>query len=191
MKWKHFPRHWPFVRGIHRPPLNSPHKGQWRGALMLSLISFWINRWVNNRKTGDLRRHRAHYEVTVMMIHSSPQTPPIKMGMDACRGNEPLLIQTVVWTARLGNQDKYKHINLTYMLEIPDSSYQNIEAKTKLPPFCKWHIQTDFLERTLWISNEIPSKYIPWGPIDHISALVQIMAWRQIDAKPLSDPITT
>ena len=36
--WKHFPRYWPFVRGIHRQPVNSPHKGQWRGALMFSLI---------------------------------------------------------------------------------------------------------------------------------------------------------
>ena len=38
IKWKHFPRYWPFVRGIHRWPVNSPHKGQWRGALILSLI---------------------------------------------------------------------------------------------------------------------------------------------------------
>ena len=38
MKWKHFPRNWPFVRGIHRSPVNSPHKGQWRGALMFSLL---------------------------------------------------------------------------------------------------------------------------------------------------------
>ena len=33
IKWKHFPRYWPFVRGIHRSPVNSHHKGQWRGAL--------------------------------------------------------------------------------------------------------------------------------------------------------------
>ena len=38
IKWKHYPRYWPFVRGIHRSPVNSPHKGQWRGALMFSLI---------------------------------------------------------------------------------------------------------------------------------------------------------
>ena len=38
IKWKHFPRNWPFVRGIHRSPVNSPHKGQWRRALMFSLI---------------------------------------------------------------------------------------------------------------------------------------------------------
>ena len=28
IKWKHFPRYWPFVRGMHRSPVNSPHKGQ-------------------------------------------------------------------------------------------------------------------------------------------------------------------
>ena len=32
IKWKRFPRYWPSVRGIHRSPVNSPHKGQWRGA---------------------------------------------------------------------------------------------------------------------------------------------------------------
>ena len=37
-KWKHFPRYWPFVWGIHRTPVNSPHKGQWHGALVFSLI---------------------------------------------------------------------------------------------------------------------------------------------------------
>ena len=66
IKWKHFPRYWPFVRGIHRGPVNSPHKGQWRGALMFSLICVWINGWVNNREAGDLRRYHAHYDVTVM-----------------------------------------------------------------------------------------------------------------------------
>ena len=68
--WRHqmetFPRYWPCVRGIHRSPVNYPHKGQWREALMLSLISAWINGWVNNREAGDFRRHRAHYDVTVM-----------------------------------------------------------------------------------------------------------------------------
>ena len=67
IKWKHFPRCWPFVRGIHPSPVNSPHKGQWRGALMVSLICVWIIGWVNNREAGDLRRYRTHYDVTVML----------------------------------------------------------------------------------------------------------------------------
>ena len=66
IQWKHFPRYWPFVRGIHRSPVNSPHKGQWRGALVFSLICAWINGWVNNRGAGDSRRHCAHYDVTVI-----------------------------------------------------------------------------------------------------------------------------
>ena len=66
MEWKHFPCYWPFVRGIHRSPVNSPLKDQWRGALMFSLICVWIKGWVNNREAGDLRRYRAHYDVFLM-----------------------------------------------------------------------------------------------------------------------------
>ena len=68
IKWKHFPRYWPFVRGIHRSPVNSPHKGQWRRALMFSLFCIWINGWVNNRGAGDLRRYRAHYDASIMIV---------------------------------------------------------------------------------------------------------------------------
>ena len=67
IKWKHFPRHWPIERGIHWSPVNSPHKGQWRGAFMFSLIGAWIKCLVNNGEAGDLRRHRAHYDVIVMV----------------------------------------------------------------------------------------------------------------------------
>ena len=66
IEWKHFPRYWPSVQGIHGFPVNSPHKGQWRGALMFSLICTRVHGWVNNGEAGDLRRHRAHYDVTVM-----------------------------------------------------------------------------------------------------------------------------
>ena len=66
IKWKRFPRYWPFVRGIPRSLVNSPQKGLWRGALMYPLICVWINGWVNNREAGDLRRYGAHYDVTVM-----------------------------------------------------------------------------------------------------------------------------
>ena len=89
IKWKHFPRYWPFVWRIHRSPVNSPHKGQWRGALMFSLIRAQINGWVNNRDAGDLRRHQAHCDVIVMLIfvrvtsltlgHSCPSVSEINL----------------------------------------------------------------------------------------------------------------
>ena len=66
IRWKHFPRYWPLVWGIHRSPVNSPYKGQWRRALMFSLICAWIYGWVNNGEAGDLRCHHAHYDVIVM-----------------------------------------------------------------------------------------------------------------------------
>ena len=47
------------------PPVDSPHKGKWRGALMF-FICVWTNGGANNRNAGDLRRHHAHYDVTVM-----------------------------------------------------------------------------------------------------------------------------
>ena len=57
-----------FVRAIHRSPVKSSHKGQWRGSMMLSLVCVRINGWVKNHEAGDLERHRAHYDVIVMWI---------------------------------------------------------------------------------------------------------------------------
>ena len=74
IKWKHFPRH---VSG--NSPVNSPHKGQWGGALMFSLICAWLNGWVNNDEAGNLRRHLAHYDVIVVVLffRRHPENTPI------------------------------------------------------------------------------------------------------------------
>ena len=72
IKWKNFLHYWPFVQGIHRSPVNSPHIGQWCGALIFSLICVWINSWVNNHEAGDLRCYRAHYDVSVMQCVKEP-----------------------------------------------------------------------------------------------------------------------
>ena len=63
-KWKHFPRHWPFVWEIHRLPVNSPHKDQWRGDLVFSLICALNKRlskqswgWWFETPTRSLWRH--------------------------------------------------------------------------------------------------------------------------------------
>ena len=52
-----------------------PHKGQWCGTLIFSLICVWTNGSANNRDAGDLRRHRTHYDVTVIRsINGVPDT---------------------------------------------------------------------------------------------------------------------
>ena len=84
IKWKHFSRYWPFVPGIHRSPLNSPHKGQWSGALMFSLIcasnkrlskqsrGWWFETpscslWRNCYVIGDLRAPKCKH---INLCHS-------------------------------------------------------------------------------------------------------------------------
>ena len=67
IKWKDFPRHWPFVRGIHRSPVNSTRKGQWRGALMFpgnqALSKQWRCRWFETPSRSLWR----HCNATVIM----------------------------------------------------------------------------------------------------------------------------
>ena len=102
-KWKHFPCHWPFVRGIQRSPVNSPHKGQWRGALVFSFICSRINGWVNNGEAGDLRCHRAHYDVTVMTWQISRRYGYSNTMSRAFETLQDLMITRLMryWTKRL------------------------------------------------------------------------------------------
>ena len=66
IKWKHFPRYWSFVPGIHRSLVNSLHKGQWRRALMV-FFDLRLNKWLSKQSWGsDLRCYRAHYDVTIL-----------------------------------------------------------------------------------------------------------------------------
>ena len=70
-----------------RPWIPRTHKGQWRGALIFSLICAWINDWVNNRETEDLRRHRAHYDVILIFRRNDcvvPRTVIPKVPLQCC-----------------------------------------------------------------------------------------------------------
>ena len=84
IKWKNISRYWPFVMGIHQAPVNSRHKGQWRRALVFSLICSRTNDWANHRDAGDLRRHHAHYDASVMCHRDFRHRP---MWRDTSRSN--------------------------------------------------------------------------------------------------------
>ena len=102
IKWKYFPRYWSFGRGIHRSPVDSPHKGQWREALFSSICA-WTNDWANNRDDGDFRRHRAHHVVTVMTAIPIPSHPAhVKARFPI--GNPPRLRW---WQLNVRNRFKY------------------------------------------------------------------------------------
>ena len=122
IKWKHFPRYWPFARGIHRSPVNSPHKGQRRGALMFSVISAQINGWVNNREAGDLRCIRLHYDVTVM-------------SREMCHGLSPeYKLQSGPWDT-IGSQRQIDLICSSYMSRHIDLTLCALNCLTKYDIF--------------------------------------------------------
>ena len=85
-------------------PVKSPHKGQWRGALMFSLTCARINDWVNNREAGDLRRHRGHYDVNVMESRT-----PLKQEFRAKRKLEKnsIMMRRVVCIGGHWEQNRY------------------------------------------------------------------------------------
>ena len=56
IKWKHFPRYLPFVRRIL---LTKASDAELWYAFHLCLNKLWLD----NGEAGDLRRHRAHYDV--------------------------------------------------------------------------------------------------------------------------------
>ena len=62
------------LQGNHRSPVASPHKGQRCRSSMNTLIYAWTSGSANNRDTGDLRRHYAHYDVTAMQLDLYKQT---------------------------------------------------------------------------------------------------------------------
>ena len=82
----------------------SPHKGQWRGALMFSLMCVWINDCVNNREAGDMRRYGAHYDVIVMFkriflnenVRISIEIS-LKFVLKGPINNIPALVQIMAW----------------------------------------------------------------------------------------------
>ena len=172
-KWKHFPRYWPFLRGIHRSTVNSPHKGQWRGALMFSLICAWINDWVNNREAGDLRRSCAHYDVTVMIA---------------------IVFMTIVVTSLYVIVFVIIGAIATILIKLLDIIIYLLSVNTLRPRQYGRHFADDtfkriFVNENVKISIKNSLNFVPKGPFNNNSALVQIMAWRRPGDKPLSEPM--
>ena len=118
-------------------PVNSPHKGQWRGALMFTLICARINDWVKNPEAGDLRRHLDHYDVSVMNL-----TMPSAKWRPFCL-NLIALMHRVVWgkkclcpifrvsTLHRGNENTGHSIPIYWQLNM-------------MTYFCRWHSEIYF-----------------------------------------------
>ena len=120
IKWKRFPRYWPFVRRIHRSPLNSPHKVQWRGALMFALI--WaLNKRLSKQPQGwwfgtpscslwriGMQSGRFYADDTFKRILVSENLSPKFVPKRPIK-NKPELIEIMAWH-RTGNRPLYEQI---------------------------------------------------------------------------------
>ena len=105
--------------GIHRSPVDSPHKGWRRGALMFSLICAWTNGWASNRDAGDLWRYRPHYDVTVTKNMGKWITPNHHgVTMQPQRNKAEQNPVKILWNILLTywGQDKMVHIFQTTFL---------------------------------------------------------------------------
>ena len=157
IKWKHCPRYWPFMWGIHWPPVNSPHKGQWHRALMFSLICVWINGWENNCEAGDLRRYPAHYDVTVMNF------------ADIMYATRPQWIEgNILSSASASNQHFTDGIFKCIFFNTLRWRQNGCCSADDIFKCVLWN-------ENIWISIKI-SLFAPQGLINNIPTLVQIMA---------------
>ena len=214
IKWKQFPRYWPFVSGIHRSPVDSPHKGQWRGALMVSLICAWTNGWANTRDAGDLRRHEDHYDVVAMIIQTlDSQFKDLK--------DSPHHRMSISWVFGVDFPLWYRNstvLPLRYVTIVPGPSGNRADSNPVLRyygMFAGWQVvgrvpfinsspprqhgrhfaddifRCNFVNEKFCILIQISMKFVPNGPIDDMGALVQVMAWHRIGDNPLPEPMLT
>ena len=164
IKWKHSPRYWPFVRGIHRSPVNSPHKSQWRGTLMFSLICVWINGWVNNREASDLRRYRAHYHVTVMTYWGANIWPYFPYIQTAARNLVALILQ---WETYLTYDPLAGKFVIHILLSKSTSSTMQYQRFL-------WQLQ--WLQRPLhWLLWQCYGQWAMWSSINTIVWIITIV----------------
>ena len=133
IKWKHFPSYWPFVQGIHRSPVNSPHNGQWCGALMFSLPNRLFSCRSNTGDDSDLRL-------------------PSRSLWCHCNGN---------WGPRAMVSYQYTmYRNSHYMYK--NQPQNNLNFIMKILTLCKDHLYVETGPRLFFSYGWISTTYVWW-----------------------------
>ena len=161
-----------FCVGNSTVTVDSPHKGQWRGALMFSLICTSINSWANNGDAGELKRHRAHYDVSAM----NPG------GVYWCT-LVPLGGHVSYFAITKATFDSWSHNRDNAYIYFRRKIYYQINRYNIKPPKDLNHNLIHFIS-----SSPASAAYMrQWTG----SSLVQVMACRLLDAKPIPEPMLT
>ena len=161
-------------------PVNSPHKGQWRGALMFSWICAWINASVHNREAGTLRRHRAHYDVIAMSqwnlieihFHSRNTFENVVCQMSAILFRPSCM--KIYLKYRSPNKDDNDEVTWDLL---------HIEASIKWPTVGRRHLYMLYVFYA-YILTYISLKFVPKGPIVNNPALIYVIVWQFVGDNP-------
>ena len=154
-KWKHFPRCWPFVRGMNRLPVDFPHIGQWRGALM----TFFYLRLIK-RLSKQSRRHRAHCDVTVM--------PGFSRVVTTHRGCTYASVNLFMKFVRVRHQDITRAKCDVFRVE----SLTHFPPEKNMTAISQTILSDAFVDNKLCILIKISLKFVPKGSFDNNPVLV-------------------
>ena len=171
-----FPRYWPFFRGIHRWPVDSPH-----GALMFSLICTTTNGWIISRDAGVLRRHCTHYDVTVMCFVVIPFLAMISLPSFAHAKKAQLSHQVQTFVAIDALEFGQEQILILNCMNL-NFEFWNVMEKlvglsTSIVPYTNGrHLADEIIKHisfneSISILIQMSRKFVPKGPIDNKLAL--------------------
>ena len=132
--------------------------------------------WVNNRDVGDLRRSRAHYDVTVMNRTANnyqiKRFPP----------------DVITWQTAAGTlRQTFALCVLCDQFILGNSSFHGQNGRN----FANAIFKCSFTNETFDIFIPITLKSVHKGVTDNKSALFQVMARRRTRDKPLPEPMMT
>ena len=160
--------------------------------------------WANNGDARDLRCHHAHYDVTVVTWHERHCVIRIDTAITRLSTLPTLSCGLELDTVDvLYKMVQYNTMLLTALRWVRKKTWSRIWTHkwypishiiTLKPRQNGRHFPDDifkciFLNENVWISIQIPVKFVPHGPINNMQALFQIMAWRRPGDKPLSETI--
>ena len=173
IKWKHFTRYWPFVRGIHRSPVNFPHKGQWRGAFMYSLIS------LNGRLGKQSGGWWFETPSRLLWRHSNDDFFSSNLNCHgkiiSVMGPGPPFIPGLIEIPQISGKLSREQFWLVAATEWTEKGLKHAEVDTKWTPFCRWRFQIRFFVWKLWYFVSYFFKIVPRGSINNKPASVLII----------------
>ena len=120
----------------------------------------WINGWVNNREAGELRHHRAHYDVIVMKSRTVSIVSGIHCTLRISDWLENVYFRT--YLSRLKESWRYAEHRLTKMgvkCHPAQAAYFIWADFTKV---CVSSILNTIFLALSWVTATYISKYGPW-----------------------------